>query len=219
MTTHSDEIIIKVEKRSTTGKQVSQLRRQGILPAVVYGYKVDSYPIQMEKHSTTLLMKRITPTTLVSLDLGGKKTKAIVRDRNYDVVTGELLHLDFLAISMTEKLKANVAIELTGEAPVLSEVPGSLVNQILTELEVEALPNDMPERIEVDLTGLETTEDLITVADLNLDDKITILTDEAEVIVSIGYVAEEEEPEELEEQISIEPEVMEKGKKEEEEEE
>jgi large subunit ribosomal protein L25 len=218
MTTHSDEIIIKVEKRSTTGKQVSQLRRQGILPAVVYGYKVDSYPIQMEKHSTTLLMKRITPTTLVSLDLGGKKTKAIVRDRNYDVVTGELLHLDFLAISMTEKLKANVAIELTGEAPVLSEVPGSLVNQILTELEVEALPNDMPERIEVDLTGLETTEDLITVADLNLDDKITILTDEAEVIVSIGYVAEEEEPEELEEQISIEPEVMEKGKKEEDEE-
>lgn len=218
MTTHSDEIIIKVEKRSTTGKQVSQLRRQGILPAVVYGYKVDSYPIQMEKHSTTLLMKRITPTTLVSLDLGGKKTKAIVRDRNYDVVTGELLHLDFLAISMTEKLKANVAIELTGEAPVLSEVPGSLVNQILTELEVEALPNDMPERIEVDLTGLETTEDLITVADLNLDDKITILTDEAEVIVSIGYVAEEEEPEELEEQISIEPEVMEKGKKEENEE-
>ncbi|NLB72171.1 MAG: 50S ribosomal protein L25 [Chloroflexi bacterium] len=218
MTTHSDEIIIKVEKRSTTGKQVSQLRRQGILPAVVYGYKVDSYPIQMEKHSTTLLMKRITPTTLVSLDLGGKKTKAIVRDRTYDVVTGELLHLDFLAISMTEKLKANVAIELTGEAPVLSEVPGSLVNQILTELEVEALPNDMPERIEVDLTGLETTEDLITVADLNLDDKITILTDEAEVIVSIGYVAEEEEPEELEEQISIEPEVMEKGKKEEDEE-
>ena len=218
MTTHSDEIIIKVEKRSTTGKQVSQLRRQGILPAVVYGYKVDSYPIQIEKHSTTLLKNRITPTTLVSLDLGGKKTKAIVRARNYDVVTGELLHLDFLAISMTEKLKANVAIELTGEAPVLSEVPGSLVNQILTELEVEALPNDMPERIEVDLTGLETTEDLITVADLNLDDKITILTDEAEVIVSIGYVAEEEEPEELEEQISIEPEVMEKGKKEEDEE-
>ncbi len=219
MTTKQDDIIIKVEKRSVTGKQVNQLRRQGLLPAVVYGYKVDSYPIQMDRHSTSLLMKRITPTTLVSLDLDGKKTKAIVRDRNYDVVTGELLHLDFLAISMTEKLKAYVALELTGDAPVLDEVPGSLVNHILNEIEIEALPNDMPERIEVDITGLATAEDLITVADLNLGDKITVLTDENEVIVSISYVAEEVEPDVLDEELAAQPEVMEKGKKEEEEEE
>lgn len=217
MTTKHDDIIIKVEKRAITGKQVSQLRRQGILPGVVYGHKVDSYPVQMESHATSLLMKRVTPTTLVTLDLDGKKTKVIVRDRNYDVVTGNLLHLDFLAVSMTEKLRANVALELVGVAPVLDEVPGSLLNHMLNEIEIEALPNDMPERIEVDITGIASAEDVITVADLNLDDKITVLTDENEVIVSVAYVAEETEPEEIEE-VSAEPEVMEKGKKEEDEE-
>ncbi|HHX09385.1 MAG TPA: 50S ribosomal protein L25 [Chloroflexi bacterium] len=219
MTTKQEETNIKIEKRKVTGKQVSQLRRQGLLPGVVYGHKVESYPIQMEAHSTSLMMKKITPTTLINLDLDGKKTKAIVRDRQLDVVTGELLHIDFLAISMTEKLKASVAIELIGEAPVLDEVAGALINQTLNELEIEALPNELPERIEVDLSGIVTAEDVITVGELKLGDKITILTPADEVIVSVGYVAEEaeEEPAEVEE-LDVEPEVLEKGKKEEEEE-
>jgi len=218
MTTTHDDNTIKIEKRTVTGKQVKQLRRQGILPGVVYGHKIESYPVQMDRHSTTLLMRTITPTTLVTLDLNGKKTKVIVRERNYDVVTGELLHLDFLAISMTEKLRAFVAIELVGEAPVLDAVPGSLINHVLNEIEIEALPADMPERLEVDISKLEAAEDVITVADLDLGDKITILTDESELVVSVAYVAEETEPEEVEDLIA-EPEVMEKGKKEEEEEE
>lgn len=218
MTTTHDDITIKIEKRTVTGKQVKQLRRQGILPGVVYGHKIDSYPVQMDRHSTTLLMRTITPTTLVTLDLNGKKTKVIVRERNYDVVTGDLLHLDFLAISMTEKLRAFVAIELVGEAPVLDAVPGSIINHVLNEIEIEALPADMPERIEVDISKLETAEDLINVADLDLGDKITVLTDETELVVSVSYVAEETEPEDLED-VSMEPEVMERGKKDEEDEE
>ena len=215
MTTKHDEIIIKVEKREVTGKQVSKMRRQGITPGVVYGHKVDSYPVQMETHATTLLMKKITPTTLVTLDLGGKKTKVIVRDRSYDVVTGALLHLDFLALSMTEMLRANVAIELVGEAPVLDEVPNTLINQSLNELEIEALPNDMLERVQVDLSSITNVDDNITVGDLKLGDKITILTPADEVIVSVSYVAGEEESTEGTEG-GPEPEVMEKGKKEEE---
>lgn len=218
MTTTHDDITIKIEKRTVTGKQVKQLRRQGILPGVVYGHKIDSYPVQMDRHSTALLMRTITPTTLVTLDLNGKKTKVIVRERNYDVVTGNLLHLDFLAISMTEKLRAFVAIELVGEAPVLDAVPGSIINHVLNEIEIEALPADMPERIEVDISKLETAEDLINVADLDLGDKITVLTDETELVVSVSYVAEETEPEDLED-VSMEPEVMERGKKDEEDEE
>lgn len=211
----TNEIIIKIEKRDVTGKQVSKLRRQGILPGVVYGHKVDSYPVQMETHATTLLMKKITPTTLVTLDLDGKQTKVIVRDRSRDVVTGELLHLDFLALSMTEMLRANVAIELVGEAPVLEEVPNTLINQVLSELDIEALPNDMLERVQVDISGLTTVDDSITVGDLKLGDKITILTPKDEVIVSVGYVAEEEEPT-VTLETGSEPAVMEKGKKEEE---
>ena len=219
MSAKQEEIIIKVEKREVVGKQVAKLRRQGILPGVVYGYKVDSYPIQMDTHSTTMLMKKITPTTLVNLDLDGEVTKVIVRERTNDVVTGELLHLDFLAVSMTEMLRADVAIELVGEAPVLEEVPGSLLNQMLNELEIEALPDNMLERVQVDISGLITTDDVVTVSDLDLSDKITILTPPEEVIVSVSFVAEEEEePEEVEE-VDVEPEVLEKGKKEEGEEE
>ncbi|HZK16789.1 MAG: 50S ribosomal protein L25 [Anaerolineaceae bacterium] len=215
MSAKQEEIIIKVEKREVVGKQVAKLRRQGILPGVVYGYKVDSYPIQMDTHSTTMLMKKITPTTLVNLDLDGEVTKVIVRDRTNDVVTGKLLHLDFLALSMTEVLRANVSIELVGEAPVLEEVPGSLLNQMLNELEIEALPDNMLERVQVDISGLITTDDVVTVSDLDLSDKITILTPPEEVIVSVSFVAEEEEePEEVEE-VDVEPEVLEKGKKEE----
>lgn len=217
MTTKHDDIIIKIEKRDVTGKQVAKLRRQGILPGVVYGHKVVSYPIQMETHATTLLMKKITPTTLVTLDLDGKQTKVIVRDRSYDVVTGALLHLDFLAVSMTEKLRANVAVELVGTAPVLEEVPNTLINHVLNELEIEALPNDMLERIQVDISSIASPDDSITVGDLKLGDKITILTPPDEVIVSVGYVAEEAAaPTEVVEGES-EPAVMEKGKKEEEE--
>lgn len=217
MTTKHDDIIIKVEKRNVTGKQVSKLRRQGILPGVVYGHKVDSYPIQMETHATTLLMKKITPTTLVTLDLDGKRTRVIVRDRTYDVVTGALLHLDFLALSMTEKLRANVAIELVGEAPVLDEEPNTLINHVLNELEIEALPDDMLERVTVDISGIATSDDIISVGDLDLGDKITVLTPAEEVIVSVSYVAEEEEAEAETVEVETEPEVLEKGKKEEEE--
>jgi large subunit ribosomal protein L25 len=119
---------------------------------------------------------------------------------------------------MTEKLRAFVAIELVGEAPVLDAVPGSIINHVLNEIEIEALPADMPERIEVDISKLETAEDLINVADLDLGDKITVLTDETELVVSVSYVAEETEPEDLED-VSMEPEVMERGKKDEEDEE
>lgn len=219
MTTKQDDIIINVQKREVTGKQVKQLRRQGILPAVVYGHKVDSYPVQMDTHSTYLLLRKITPTTLITLNMDGKKTKVMIRERKFDVVTGDLLHLDFLAVSMTEKMRASVAIELVGDAPVLDEVPGSLLNHMLESLEIEGLPADLPERIQVDVSSLVSAEDSITVADLKLGDKIEIHTPAEEVIVSVSFVAaaEAEEGGELEEG-GAEPEVMEKGKKEEDEE-
>lgn len=218
MTTKQDDIIINVQKREVIGKQVKQLRRQGILPGVVYGHKVDSYPVQMDTHSTYLLLRKITPTTLITLDLDGKKTKVMIRERKFDVVTGDLLHLDFLAVSMTEKMRASVAIELVGEAPVLGDVPGSLLNHMLENLDIEALPANLPERIQVDVSGLLTAEDSITVGDLKLGDNIDIHTPAEEVIVSVSFVAAETEVAAELVEGGAEPEVMEKGKKEEDEE-
>jgi len=208
-----EETIIKAEKRTLKGKQVSQLRRAGILPGVIYGHKIESQAIQMDRHTVSLQMSKITPTTLVTVDVDGNKIKAFVRDRQRDVLHGFLTHLDFLAISMTEKMRASVALDLTGEAPVLEDAK-YLLNQNLNELEIECLPQDMPERVMVDVSGIKTPEDTITVADLNLGEDVSILTDYSDVIVSVSYVAVEETEEVAEPEIGVEePEVLEKGKK------
>jgi len=212
-----EETIIKAEKRTLKGKQVSQLRRVGILPGVIYGHKIESQAIQMDRHTVSQQMSRITPTTLVTVDVDGNKIKAFVRDRQRDVLHGVLTHLDFLAISMTEKMRASVALELTGEAPVLDDAI-YLLNQNLNELEIECLPQDMPERVMVDVSGIKTPEDTITVADLDLGENVAILTDNTEVIVSVSYIAAEETEEVAEVEDTFgEPAVLEKGKKTEEE--
>ena len=207
-----EEIIIKAEKRTVRGKQVSQLRRAGILPGVVYGHKVESQAIQMDRHTVSLQMTSITPTTLVTIDVAGNKIKAFVRDRQRDVLHGVLTHLDFLAVSMTEKMRAAVELELTGEAPVL-ENPTYLLNHSLNVIEIECLPQDMPERIMVDVSSIKTPEDSITIADLDLGKNVTILTDHSEVIVSVGRIAVEEADETSGEAGAGEPDVVEKGKK------
>ena len=148
-----EEIIIKAEKRTVKGKQVSQLRRAGILPGVIYGHKVETQAIQMDRHTVSLQMANITPTTLVTIDVAGDKVKTFVRDRQRDVLHGNLTHLDFLAVSMTEKMRAAVELELTGEAPVL-ENPIYLLNHSLNEIEIECFPQDMPERVLVDVSGI-----------------------------------------------------------------
>ena len=207
-----EEIIIKAEKRTVRGKQVSQLRRAGILPGVVYGHKVESQAIQMDRHTVSLQMTSITPTTLVTIDVAGNKIKAFVRDRQRDVLHGVLTHLDFLAVSMTEKMRAAVELELTGEAPVLED-PTYLLNHSLNVIEIECLPQDMPERVMVDVSSIKTPEDSITIADLDLGKNVTILTDHSEVIVSVGRISVEEAVETSGEAGAGEPDVVEKGKK------
>ena len=203
----NDMITIKAQERKVTGKKVKALRRAGILPGVIYGSKTEPIAIQMDAHSTSLIMGKLTGTSIVNLDLDGKKHTAIVRDRQRDVIYEELMHVDFLEISLKEKLRAMVAIELVGEAPVLKQ-GDAIINQGVNELDIEALPMDLPERIEVDLSVVETAEDTITVADLNLGDDVTIHTDPEEVIVSVVFAAAEPVEGEEAEEGSAEPEVL-----------
>ncbi|MFZ3150846.1 MAG: 50S ribosomal protein L25 [Anaerolineaceae bacterium] len=210
----NEEIIINAEKRTVKGKKVSALRRAGLLPGVVYGRHLEAFPIQMNAHDASLILGKLTSSSLVTVDVAGEKHTTIVRDRQKDVIYGNLLHVDFLAVSLTEKLRTSVSIELIGEAPV-SKTAEVVIMQGLNELELECLPSELPSRIEVDLANIISVDDVITVADLNLGDAITILTDPAEVIVSVGYSAQEEE-EPVEVIGEEEPEILEKGKKEEE---
>ena len=205
-----EEVLINAEKRNVVGKQVKALRRQGILPGVIYGRHIEAFPIQMDAHDAALILDKLTASSLITLDVDGEKFNVLMRDRQRDVIFGDLLHVDFLVVSLTEKLRATIELKLVGEAPV-ADNPEVVVTQVLNDIEIEAFPQDLPEVIEVDISKLETVDDEITVADLDLGENIAILTDPDETIVSVGYVAQEEVAEEAE---VVEPEVVEKGKKE-----
>ena len=208
-----EEVLINAEKRNVVGKQVKALRRQGILPGVIYGRHIEAFPIQMDAHNAALILDKLTASSLITIDVDGEKFNVLMRDRQRDVIFGDLLHVDFLVVSLTEKLRATVELKLVGEAPV-ADNPEVVVTQVLNAIEIEALPQDLPEVIEVDISTLETVDDEITVADLNLGEDIAILTDPNETIVSVGYVAQEEAAEEEEAEELAEPKVVERGKKE-----
>lgn len=208
-----EQIELKATKREVTGKQVKALRREGKLPAIIYGRHLSPLPIILDLHDASRVLPGITSSQLITVDVDGNKHTVLVREKQRHPVQGKLIHVDFLAVSMTEKLRANVLIEMEGEAPAVKNY-GGVVVPVLEEVEVECLPKDLPEKIMVDLSGLETIGDAIHVKDLVLPKGVEVLTDEDEMVVLV----KSPEGEEVEAMAAegAEPEVIEKGKKEEE---
>lgn len=210
-----EEIVLNAERRTLVGKQVKALRREGKLPAVVYGHHLQALPITLDAREANRVLAGITSSHLLSINVQGELHTALVREKQRHPVRGDLLHVDFLAVSMTEKLRTTVVIQLEGEAPAVKEKDGLLVTGV-EELEVECLPADLPERIVVDISILKDVGDTIYVRDVQLPPEIEVLTDPDEMVVLVTAPVTEEEMVEVEE--GAEPEVIEKGKKEEEEE-
>jgi large subunit ribosomal protein L25 len=207
-----EKVVIKANPRTVIGKQVRALRRTGQLPAVLYGRHMDPVMISMDAHTSRLTLAHMTASSLVTIELDGKEYPALVREKQRNFIKGNLLHVDFQVVSMTEKLRTNVGIELTGSAPAVKDFNAILING-LEELEVECLPYDLPERIVVDISGLKNIGDSIHVRDIQVSDKVEILDDKDEMIVLM--TAAHEEVEEVVEGAE-QPEVIEKGKPEEE---
>jgi large subunit ribosomal protein L25 len=215
------EVVFQAISRQVTGKQVRALRREGRLPAVIYGHNIGSIAISLDFHEASYVLPGVSSSHVVQVVVDGKKEHAaLVRERQRHPVTGALLHVDFQAISMTEKLHTSVSIELTGTAPAVRDYDGILV-AVQEEVEVESLPGDLPERIKVDISGLKEIGDAIRVRDLSVPEGVEILTEPEEIVVVVTAptaVPVEEVEEEVEEEVSeAEPEVIEKGKREEEE--
>ena len=198
-----EKVVLKASKRSVTGKQVGALRRAGKLPAVLYGHSIDSTPITLDAHETSLLLSRLTSSSLVTISLDGKEYPTLVRERQRHPVKSFLIHLDFQALSLTEKTYASVGIELTGEAPAVKNYDAVIVTGV-TELEVEALPQDLPERVVVDISVLVEPGDSIHVRDIQLPGLVEILTNPDEVIVSATAAKVEEIPVPEEEEAELE---------------
>jgi large subunit ribosomal protein L25 len=200
------------------GKQVKAIRREGKLPAVIYGHHINPVSIVMDLRDTSKSLMGLAPSALVTVDIDGTQHRALVREKQRNKITGTLLHVDFLAVSMTEKLRAQVYIEITGVAPAIKDFDGVLVTG-MDEVEVECLPQDLPERIQADISGLAKIGDGFYVRDLTVPEGVKIL-DEPESMVALitaqAAVEEEVAPVAVEEGVAEEPEVIEHGKKEEE---
>lgn len=216
-----EKVVIEAEKRDVVGKQVRAMRREGKLPAVIYGYGTDPISIVLDSHSASRILAKASSSTLVTIELAGKQYPTLVREKQLDFIRNELIHVDFLAVSMTEKITATVGVTLEGIAPAVEAFNAIIVNS-LNELQVECLPSDLPERFTVDISSLAEIGDGIYVRDLTPPANVEILNDPDEIIVVATAMAEEEVEEEevLEGEEELEePEVIEKGKKEEGEEE
>jgi large subunit ribosomal protein L25 len=207
------KVVLKATKREAIGKKVGALRRAGKLPAVLYGHHVESTPIMLDAHEASLTLAHLTSSSLVTVDLDGTEYLSLVRAKQRDYLKNRLLHLDFQVVSMTEKIRTKVGIELAGTAPAVKEFKAVILTG-LNELEVECMPQDLPERIKVDISGLAEIGAGIHVRDIVLSDKVEILDDPDEVIAVVTATKEEEVVEAAPVEEKAEPQVSEPVQKE-----
>lgn len=218
----ADRIKVKLDKRSVIGKKVAKLRREGILPATVYGKGVGPYSVQMEARAFNDVYRRAGRTTLIDLDIPGEKgMSAFVHMLQRHPVTRNIIHVDFRAVDLTINVTVAIPIHIVGEAE-LVERNDAVLNQAITAVEVSALPTELPSHITVDISGLDSMEKSIHVRDLAPLEHGSFVTDPDELVVSLSpsRPAEEEEAAEAAEEGEVEPElVREEGDEEESEEE
>jgi len=189
-----EKVSLKVEKRKVLGKKVKKLRKEGILPANIYGKNVKSLAVQVSLKEFLPIYKKVGETGIVEIMVEGEKTPrhALIHNVQKDPVTDQLLHADFHQVSLTEKITASIPVELVGESPAVAQKLGVLI-QPLSEVEVEALPTELPEQFTVDISGLKEVDQAITVGDLKPPAGVKILTSEKEILVKINPPTKEEE--------------------------
>lgn len=210
------KVVISATKRTLIGKQVSTLRRAGKLPGVIYGHKIDPIAITMELKESTRVLNTTTSSSVIYIDLEGTEHAVLVREKQRDYLKNRFIHVDFQAVSQTEKIRAEVSIEIVGHAPAVKDFNGVVVEGV-DSVHVEALPKDLPERFVLDISSLKQIGESLTLRNIEIPEGVTVLDSLDEMIILITSPAAEEAEEVSAEGAAEEPEVIEKGKKEEEE--
>lgn len=221
----SESAVLEAKPRDNTGKGVSRrLRREGAVPAVVYGSDIDSVKCSVDRKTFTTMINDFGRNAIVSLKIDGKGEdySTIVKEIQHHPVSWDILHIDFHRISMTERIVVEVAIHSQG-TPIGVRNDGGILEHMLHEIEIECLPTNIPEELTVDVSALEIGDN-IHVSDLTAPEGTTIVTDGERSVFAVAPPtvrkddeADEEEGAEMEEG-ATEPEVIERGKKDEDEE-
>ena len=182
-----EQIELQVSTRKLLGKKSRFLRRQGITPVHLFGYDTEPMALQCETVRLKQVLKTAGKTKLVGLtvDKHKKPRNVVVREVQKNAISGELVHVDFFQVSMEEKIKVDVPLVLVGEAPAL-KVKSNMMAQDLSAVEIECLPDRIPETIQVDISVLVEDDQSIQVKDLVLGEGVVALTNPAQVVVRIA---------------------------------
>jgi large subunit ribosomal protein L25 len=210
-----ENIVLQASPRTIIGKQVRALRREGILPAVIYGHNIAPLAISMDFKQTSYVLAGVSSSHLIAIMVEGKEHNVLVQERQRDPVSDELVHVDFLEVSMTEKLRVTVRLVLRGDAPAVKTYNGVIVSN-MEVVEVESLPGNLPEHLEVDLTSLKEIGDSLLVRDIPLPADVEMINEPDEIVVVVAAPISEAEEQLPEAELGgEEPEVIERGRKEE----
>ncbi len=209
-----EQIELNVQPRTITGKQVSTLRRAGIVPAVLYARHSEPVSLQANGRELMRVLTRAGGSRLVKINIEGSREArmALVREVQREPIRGDLLHVDFYGVSMSEKITVAVPVRFEGASPVVTRNEGVL-NYGSETIEIECLPGDLIDGITVDLSTLDHVGAAIYVSDLKLPDTIKVLANADDLVVRVSHLAAEEV--EGAAAAAPEPEVIKKGKAEE----
>jgi len=195
-----EKIKITANKRDIKKEKAKKLRREGLIPAVIYGKGKDSLPLKVEALSFNKVYKQAGHSTIIDLSIDGSEKKVLVQDVSVHPVTDNIEHIDFYEVSMKEKITTTVPLKFVGDAPAVADLGGTLLTS-KDELEIECLPTDLPHEIEVDLSVLSDFEAVIHVADIKIPQGVEVKDEAEETVASVEPPRSEEELAELEEPI------------------
>ena len=189
-----DTISLTARTRTETGRHVHALRREGDVPAVLYGHKIDPVSLAVEAKALERTWLRAGRTHLVDVKVdGGKAHRALIKSVQFHPRTGRALHVDFFAVNLREKISADVPVIVVGDSPAVQLKVGQ-IQQVVSSLRVEALPADLPAQITVDVSGLEEVDQSITLGQVEIPKGAALVhADLDEVVVKIAAVRVREE--------------------------
>lgn len=216
MSPHTQKIELQAEVRTLMGGQVASLRRSGFVPAVLYGKGQEPISLQVPQKNFAKIYKEAGESTLVYINVGGKTYPTIIHDVARHPHSNDVIHADFYKVNLDEKIKTMVPVVFTGEAPAVKDLKGIFVRNI-NELEVEALPTDLPHEISIDISSLAKFGDQILLKELKLAKGVTVTGEPDTIVATVQEpISEEELKKDLETTVSVDDvKIVEKEKKEE----
>lgn len=183
---------LQAQARTVLGKSVKTLKEQGLIPAEFYGRGFPNQTLIVARGEFEKVLKSAGESTVITLEVDGKKHPSIIHDLQHDPISGEIIHVDFYGVHMDEKINAHVPVEFTGEAPAI-KAHGGVLNKAVDEIEVEALPADLPHSFVVDVSILTEIDQSIYVKDIAVPKNVKVVLDPETAIVTVMPPIKEEE--------------------------